>query len=131
MASSCAGSAARHPPGSGSPPAYGVSKAALMRFTDSLAAELRGTGVMVVDLSPGLVRTSMTADRADLGRVPAEVWQPPEKAAGLVLALVSGGYEELHGRFVHVTDDLDQLVARVREDRDAGPGDLRVLRLRR
>lgn len=117
--------------GAGSPPAYGVSKAALMRFTDSLAAELAGTGVTVVDLSPGLVRTAMTRDRADLAAVPDEKWQPPQKAAEQVLALVSGGYEELHGRFVHATDDLAELLVRVRENTAAGDGDLRVLRLRR
>ena len=48
---------------SGSPLPYGVSKAAVMRFTDGLAGQLAGSGVVVMDLSPGLVRTEMTSGR--------------------------------------------------------------------
>jgi 3-oxoacyl-[acyl-carrier protein] reductase len=40
--------------------AYGVSKAASSRLMDSLAAALEGTGVTVLEISPGLVRTDMT-----------------------------------------------------------------------
>ena len=40
--------------------AYAVSKAGLSRLTDSLAAALDGTGVVVLEVSPGLVRTDMT-----------------------------------------------------------------------
>jgi len=46
--------------------AYGASKAALMRFTDALATEIADSAVVVVDLSPSLVRTTMTANRPDL-----------------------------------------------------------------
>lgn len=108
----------------GTSAAYSVSKAALMRLTDSIAAETTGSGVVVMDLSPGLVRTAMTDDRPDLGLLPAEEWTPPEAAAGHVAALVSGRYDALHGRFVHVSDDLDSLLPRT-----AAHPDARVLRL--
>ena len=50
--------------------AYGVSKAALFRLTDVLAAEVAGTGVVVLDISPGLARTSMTDDAPAFGSLP-------------------------------------------------------------
>ncbi|MFU8854415.1 SDR family NAD(P)-dependent oxidoreductase [Micromonospora sp. SL1-18] len=104
--------------------AYAVSKAALMRFTDALAEEISGSGVAVMDLSPGLVRTVMTDDRPDLDSIPDSEWTPPEVAAQKVVDLVSGRYDKLHGRFIHVLDDLDDLLSRV-----AAYPDGRVLRL--
>jgi NAD(P)-dependent dehydrogenase (short-subunit alcohol dehydrogenase family) len=95
----------------GSSVAYSTSKAALRRFTSGLAAELAGTGVVVVDLSPGFVRTAMTADRPGIDELPEDAFVPPTRAAAHVAALASGRYDALHGRFVHVEDDLDQLVA--------------------
>jgi 3-oxoacyl-[acyl-carrier protein] reductase len=102
--------------------AYGVSKAALMRFTDALAAEVDGSGVVLVDLSPGLVRTGMTANRPDLDALPVAAWSPPEACAEKVVALVSGAYDGLSGRYVALNDDLDDLVKRL-------DGDARVLRM--
>ena len=93
--------------------AYSVSKAALTRFTEALAAELTGTGVAVFDLSPGMVRSGMTASRPDIDRIPPESFLPAAAAAEKVVALVSGAYDGLHGRFVHAADDLDDLLARV------------------
>ncbi|HUC24735.1 MAG TPA: SDR family oxidoreductase [Streptosporangiaceae bacterium] len=108
----------------GSPLPYGVSKAALMRLTDGLAGQLTDSGVIVADLSPGLVRTAMTAGRPDLDALPAQAWAPPEAAARQAVALASGRYDGLHGRFVRASDDLEALSARVRKEPDA-----RVLRL--
>ena len=93
--------------------AYSTSKAALARFTGALAAEVAGTGVFVVDLGPGLVRTNMTATRPDRAELPDDAFVPAAVVADAVVALVSGRYPELHGRFVHATDDLDELVVRV------------------
>ena len=44
-------------PGAG---AYSASKAAAMRYLESLRVELRGTGVSVVTIAPGYIRTPMT-----------------------------------------------------------------------
>jgi 3-oxoacyl-[acyl-carrier protein] reductase len=102
----------------GAPIAYGASKAALMRFTDALNAEVEAAGVRVFDVSPGLVRTTMTSGRPDLDALPEEAWSPPELTAQLVLGLVGGAADGLGGRLVRVTDDLDQLLHDAAEDPD-------------
>jgi NAD(P)-dependent dehydrogenase (short-subunit alcohol dehydrogenase family) len=94
----------------GSSVAYSTSKAALRRFTTALAAELAGTGVVVVELSPGFVRTGLTADRPGIEDLPDGAFVAPGRAAAHVVALASGRYDGLHGRFVHVEDDLDRLL---------------------
>ncbi len=100
----------------GSSAAYSTSKAALARLTGAVAAELDGSGVVVVDLSPGLVRTNMTLRRPDLDDLPDDAFLPPTRAVDHVEALVSGRYDALHGHFVHARDDLDVLVARLEDD---------------
>ncbi len=96
--------------------ASSVSKAGLARFTAALAGELRGSGVVVVDLSPGMVRTGMTATRPDIDDIPDHWFLPASAAADKVVGLVTGTYDDLHGHFVHALDDLDELLAHVRAD---------------
>jgi NAD(P)-dependent dehydrogenase (short-subunit alcohol dehydrogenase family) len=106
---------------------YGSSKAALMRITDTLAQELDGTGVAVFDVSPGLVRTQMmeTPGLAEVvAELPESEWVPAERAALTICRLVSGRYDALSGRFIHATDDLDELLDMI------GPGDIDARRLR-
>jgi 3-oxoacyl-[acyl-carrier protein] reductase len=100
-------------------PAYSVSKTALWRLTELLALQLEGTGVVVVDLSPGMVRTAMGGSRPDAGVIPPEAWLDPSVAADKVEQIVSGRYDSLHGRFLHARDDLDSLVAAVAVQPDA------------
>ena len=52
--------------GAGSP-AYRVSKAALNALTATLAAEVKGQGILVNSMSPGWVRTDMGGDEAPRG----------------------------------------------------------------
>jgi len=99
--------------------AYSVSKAALFRFTGALADEVAGSGVVVLDYSPGMVRTSMNEARPDIDTLPDTAFTPITVAAEKVAELVSGRYDVLHGRFVHVRDDLDELAKRVAEDPQA------------
>jgi 3-oxoacyl-[acyl-carrier protein] reductase len=106
--------------------AYSVSKAALGRLTDTLAAGLDGTGVTVLETSPGLVRTDMT--EAMWGPPDEQSWNPVEQITALVLRFARGDLDALHGRFVHAArDDVDALLARAGAIRAA---DARTLRLR-
>jgi 3-oxoacyl-[acyl-carrier protein] reductase len=105
--------------------AYAASKAAVWRFGEILARQLEPHGIATFVISPGLVRTDMTADV-----FPDDApWTPPELAPKLVLALASGRYDALAGRYLHAEhDDVDDLLARVDELRDQ---DLNAIRLRR
>jgi NAD(P)-dependent dehydrogenase (short-subunit alcohol dehydrogenase family) len=94
-------------------PVYSVSKTALKRLTEIQAAELAGTGVIAIDLSPGMVRTAMGGARPDADLMPLDAWLPPSFAADKVEQIVSGRYDALHGRFVHAMDDLDVVMATV------------------
>jgi NAD(P)-dependent dehydrogenase (short-subunit alcohol dehydrogenase family) len=105
--------------------AYSVSKTAALRLDAILARELADTGVRVFSLSPGLVRTRMSELRPDIDDIAPQSFVAPEAAAGQVAALASGRYDLLHGRFLHVRDDLDALMAAI-----AGQPAARVLALR-
>ena len=99
---------------------YVTSKTALIRFTECLAVDTRPHGVAVFSISPGTVRTAMSESiyspegqkwlpwfrsTLDEGRdVPAE------RPARLILDLASGKANLLSGRFLSITDDLDDLV---------------------
>jgi NAD(P)-dependent dehydrogenase (short-subunit alcohol dehydrogenase family) len=114
--------------------AYGSAKAALVHFTCSLAEEVREHGVYVFAMTPGTVKTDMTsylteseAGREWLRPIPEERWIPIEEAGRLVAFLASGRADELSGRFLHVLDDVEELVARAAEVRQE---DLYTLRLR-
>lgn len=91
---------------------YALSKGALFRLTDCLAAALEGTGVSVFDISPGLVRTAMTEDRDRWADVPAAEWVPAGRTAALVVAVAAGRLDALAGRFLHAIDDVADLAAR-------------------
>jgi NAD(P)-dependent dehydrogenase (short-subunit alcohol dehydrogenase family) len=104
--------------------AYPVSKSALFRLTDQLASQLVDTGVVALDLSPGIVRTQANDNPA----IPASAWTPIERICDLVVAVAQGRLDGYHGRFVHAVDDLDEMVARVDE---CVANDGRVLRMRK
>jgi 3-oxoacyl-[acyl-carrier protein] reductase len=103
--------------------AYSASKAAVHRFSETLAAQLEGR-IPVFSISPGLVRTEMTDDFGD-----DAPWTPPELAPRLVRALASGRLDKLAGRYLHAEhDDVDDLEARADE---IVANDLNAIRLQR
>lgn len=118
--------------------AYGTSKAGLMRFSETLAAELREHAISVFATNPGLVRTDMTmlqvesaAGRQWLPHIERlfdeGVDRPPTDAAILIRRLIEGDYLALTGRRFGPTDDPEALLAdaaRIVEH------DLRTLRFR-
>ena len=103
--------------------AYSTSKAAIVRYAETLAAQLEGR-IPVFVFSPGLVRTEMTDSFGD-----DAPWTPPELAPQLVRALASGRADALVGRYIHAEhDDIDDLIRRS----DAiAEQDLNAIRLRR
>ncbi len=116
------GSGAAYLPGS-LRTAYPSSKAAVVRYAETLNAELGGR-IPVFVFSPGLVRTEMTASFPD-----DAPWTPPECAPALVRKLATGRYDALAGRYLHAEhDDVDDLLARIDEIRER---DLNAIRLRR
>jgi len=96
--------------------AYAVSKAALLRLTENLAAETRGRGVQVFAVIPGEVRTAMTEAALSCGEPSVEQFfqgifdqgadVPPERAADLVVHLASGQADRLSGRYVSAVPQL-------------------------
>ena len=117
-------SGAAYLPGSSST-AYSSSKASVTRLGETLALQLEPHGIPVFPISPGLVRTEMTD-----GVFPDDApWTPPEAAPKLVLALASGRFDRLSGRYIHAEHDPpDELQERI----DAVLShDLNSIRLRR
>lgn len=114
--------------------AYGSAKAAVLRFTDSLSAELAGTGVLVFAVTPGFVRTRMVeqvAHSTQGRRFLPQLEQrqdalEPELAAGLVAEIASGRLDPLAGCLLHVLDDVDELLARADEIAEHGLHTLRL-----
>jgi NAD(P)-dependent dehydrogenase (short-subunit alcohol dehydrogenase family) len=103
--------------------AYVTSKAALIRLTENLAAEVRESGVRVFAIQPGTVRTAMA--EAALNSEEARRWLPwfaelfeqgrdvpPQRAGRLVTFLASGRADALSGRFVAVEWDVEGLLRR-------------------
>jgi NAD(P)-dependent dehydrogenase (short-subunit alcohol dehydrogenase family) len=102
------------------------SDAATLRLTDSLALAAWPQGISVFALSPG--RIGGSADQEPDEDEAAEIEDRLLAASGLVIALASGRADRLTGRFIHVQDDLEELVGRADE---VEIGDLLQLRLQR
>ncbi|HEY2074010.1 MAG TPA: SDR family oxidoreductase [Gaiellaceae bacterium] len=104
--------------------AYPASKAAVHRFSETLAASLAPQNVFVFSISPGLVKTAMTERFGE--DLP---WTPPECAPRLVHALATGEFDALAGRYLHAEHDPPE---QLRERIDAIlADDLNAIRLRR
>jgi NAD(P)-dependent dehydrogenase (short-subunit alcohol dehydrogenase family) len=117
---------------------YGSSKAALMRFTECLAMEVKEGGIKVFAMGPGLVRTAMTEyqlvspeGKKWLSRIDDMFAKrqdvPPERAAKLAVFIASGKVDALTGRMFGVNDDLEKIAGQVDE---ILKNDLRTLRFR-
>ena len=120
--------------------AYGTSRTALIRLSETLALDLADSGVSVFAIGPGLVRTAMALGLVESGA--DEKWHggtfakrleegrdvPPERAARLVLELASGAADALSGLYLDINDDLGDLVGRMDEIREKK---LYLLRLQR
>lgn len=88
--------------------AYGLSKAALMAFTQTLAAECGPLGIRVNALAPGLVDTEMADQMGDNARdvmvaqCALRRTASPEEVARAAAYLVSSGASYVNGQILRV-----------------------------
>ncbi|MBE2201909.1 MAG: SDR family oxidoreductase [Anaerolinea sp.] len=80
--------------------AYSASKAAVIRLTESAAAELKQSGINVNCVLPGTIDTPQNREAvpdADFSR-----WVKPESLADVILFLASDAARDIHGAAVPV-----------------------------
>jgi NAD(P)-dependent dehydrogenase (short-subunit alcohol dehydrogenase family) len=114
--------------------AYSVSKAAVIKFTENLAAEAGRSGVRAFSVHPGITPIGLS-ERALAGAAPpgsaearVHAWVRQELQAGrgaepalvgrLVTRLAAGEADALSGCHLSVHDDLDAILACGRDVRD-------------
>ena len=118
---------ARWPYGS----AYAISKAALIKYGENLAAEVRKLGIVVLNYDPGILEIGLTetlfASEPAPGSLDAMVadWFREQIAAGRsvdaevsaagLVRLALGDADELSGRYLTAHDDLDEIVSHAPE----------------
>jgi NAD(P)-dependent dehydrogenase (short-subunit alcohol dehydrogenase family) len=109
--------------------AYGTAKAALVRLTETLAEEAKGTGIGINAVAPGPMNTRLLDAVLEAGpesagakeyqqavKQKAEGGVPPEKAAALCVFLLAAASDGITGRLLSaVWDPWPQLPARLEE----------------
>ncbi len=75
--------------------AYAASKAAALALMDSLAEELKGTGVRVNSILPSIIDTE--ANRKAMPNADFAKWPKPEDIARVILFLCSDEAKVIHG----------------------------------
>ena len=76
---------------------YAVSKRALSVLTESLVGPLAGTGVVALDVLPGLVRTALTEGMPVWRDDPTVLWGDIAAAARVVVDVARGRYDDRAG----------------------------------
>jgi NAD(P)-dependent dehydrogenase (short-subunit alcohol dehydrogenase family)/uncharacterized protein YndB with AHSA1/START domain len=120
--------------------AYVAAKTALVRWTETVAAEYQPYGVLVFAMEPGTVATDMSAYSVtspdgkrwipwfkglfDLG-----LTVPMERVTQRALDLAAGKADGLTGRYIPLADTLDALVADIERIRGEALYSLRIGRL--
>ena len=119
--------------------AYAASKAAVVRFTETLAEELKDGRIDVNAVAPGALNTRMLAEVLEAGpqkmgkaayekalKQQREGGAPPEKAAALAAFLASPATDGITGRLISAVWDRWQDLPSHREH--LGGGDVYALR---
>jgi 3-oxoacyl-[acyl-carrier protein] reductase len=83
---------------------YAVSKKALSALTQSLAGPLAGTGVVVLDVLPGLVRTRMTAAMPVWADDASAPWDDVAATAQVVTDIARGRYDDRAGSILNAPE---------------------------
>lgn len=114
---------ARWPLGS----AYAVSKAAVIKLGENLAAEARRFGVSVINFHPGIMDIGLTEglfavpDPTPNQKLVADWFRSelasghgkdPSTSAHMLVRLASGDFDRLTGRYLTAYDDFDDILAR-------------------
>lgn len=86
--------------GRGNAAAYGASKAAVLRLTESMSAELKTKGINVNCILPGTIDTPN--NRKAMPDANTDRWVPPEELANVILFLASDAAKAIHGAAVPV-----------------------------
>lgn len=96
--------------------AYMASKAAVNRFTEAVAGECFSAGVRVFSMSPGMIKTDMTAEVFTDIWDDEDTWTPIETPVDLIMDLDAGMLDALSGRYFRAAiDDWRSLAARADE----------------
>jgi NAD(P)-dependent dehydrogenase (short-subunit alcohol dehydrogenase family) len=80
--------------------AYGASKAAVLRLTESMAAELKGSGITINAVIPSIIDTE--ANRRDMPNADFNKWVKPESLAGVIGFLASDAARDITGATIPV-----------------------------
>ena len=83
--------------------AYAASKAAALALMDSLAAEVKGTGVRVNSILPSIIDTEV--NRKAIPGADFAKWPKPQEIARVILFLCSDNARVIHGAAVPVYGD--------------------------
>jgi NAD(P)-dependent dehydrogenase (short-subunit alcohol dehydrogenase family) len=83
--------------------AYAASKAAAIAMMDSLAADLKGTGVRVNSIVPSVIDTE--ANRKAMPKADFAKWPKPEDIARVILFLCGDDAKVVHGASIPVYGD--------------------------
>jgi len=80
--------------------AYAASKAAVVGLMDSLAGDLKGTGLRVNSVLPSIIDTAV--NREAMPDAPFATWPKPEEIARVILFLASDDARVVQGAAVPV-----------------------------
>ena len=83
--------------------AYAASKSAAVALLDSLAADLKGSGVRVNSILPSIIDTE--ANRKAMPKADFAKWPKPEDIARVILFLCSDDARVIHGAAIPVYGD--------------------------
>jgi NAD(P)-dependent dehydrogenase (short-subunit alcohol dehydrogenase family) len=83
--------------------AYAASKSAAVALLDSLAADLKGSGVRVNTILPSIIDTE--ANRMAMPKADFAKWPKPEEIARVILFLCSDDARVIHGSAIPVYGD--------------------------
>jgi NAD(P)-dependent dehydrogenase (short-subunit alcohol dehydrogenase family) len=83
--------------------AYAASKAAAVAMLDSLAADVKGTGVRVNTILPSIIDTE--ANRRAMPSANFAKWPKPRDIARVILFLCSDDAKVIHGASIPVYGD--------------------------